>query len=59
MSGKIAIAGQIAEAMRELQRRHDEEEGVEGWAVRVAPTDEWLAVSRRQAPVVKEAIAEG
>jgi two-component system response regulator AlgR len=46
-------------AMRELQRRHDEEEGVEGWAVRVAPTDEWLAVSRRQAPVVKEAIAEG
>lgn len=46
-------------AMRELQRRHDEEEGMEGWAVRVSPTDEWLAVSRRQAAAVKEAIAQG
>jgi two-component system, LytTR family, response regulator AlgR len=28
-----------------------------GWAVRVAPLDEWLAVSRRQVPAVKAALA--
>jgi two-component system, LytTR family, response regulator AlgR len=31
--------------------------GDEGWAVRVAPTDEWLAVSRRQLAAVREALA--
>ena len=48
-------------AVRALERRllpgdagHD---GAEGWAVRVAPTDEWLAVSRRQLPAVREALA--
>lgn len=48
-------------AVRELQRRGDDsgEEGAEaGWAVRVAPIDEWLPVSRRQLAAVKEALAE-
>jgi two-component system response regulator AlgR len=31
--------------------------GGEGWAVRVAPTDEWLAVSRRQLQAVRQALA--
>ena len=44
-------------AMRALERRPDEEDGSEGWAVRVSPTDEWLSVSRRQVPAVKEALA--
>lgn len=47
-------------AVRALERRAlgtDEGEGSEGWAVRVAPTDEWLAVSRRQLPAVREALA--
>ncbi|TAK73730.1 MAG: response regulator transcription factor [Aquabacterium sp.] len=43
-------------AMRAIERRHDDEEGGEGWAVSVAPTDEWLAVSRRQVATVKEAM---
>jgi two-component system response regulator AlgR len=29
----------------------------DGWAVRVAPLDEWLAVSRRQLPAVRAALA--
>jgi len=48
-------------AVRALERRSiggdDGAEGGEGWAVRVAPTDEWLAVSRRQLPAVREALA--
>ncbi|HEY6133721.1 MAG TPA: LytTR family DNA-binding domain-containing protein [Rubrivivax sp.] len=43
-------------AVRELQRRHDSGAD-EGWAVRVAPLDEWLPVSRRQAAAVREALA--
>jgi two-component system response regulator AlgR len=37
----------------------DAEEGATSdcWAVRVAPVDEWLAVSRRQAGAVREALA--
>lgn len=46
-------------AVRALERRASEEEGAEGWAVRVAPTDEWLAVSRRQAGAVREALTAG
>ena len=46
-------------AVRALERRvvpgHDEEGG-ESWAVRVAPVDEWLVVSRRQATAVREAL---
>ncbi|MEP7282186.1 MAG: LytTR family DNA-binding domain-containing protein [Rubrivivax sp.] len=30
----------------------------DGWAVRVAPTDEWLAVSRRQLQAVRQALAQ-
>ncbi len=47
-----------AGAVRELQRRSGDGAD-EGWAVRVAPTDEWLPVSRRQAPAVREALARG
>ena len=50
-------------AVRALERRpgaaaagEREEEGGEGWAVRVAPVDEWLAVSRRQVAAVREAL---
>ncbi len=46
-------------AVRALERRAiqgGEEEGGESWAVRVAPVDEWLAVSRRQASAVREAL---
>ncbi len=31
----------------------------EGWAVRVAPLDEWLAVSRRQLPAVRAVLSNG
>jgi two-component system, LytTR family, response regulator AlgR len=34
-------------------------DGPEGWAVRVAPVDEWLAVSRRQVGAVRAALAQG
>lgn len=47
-------------AVRELQRRGGSDEGAgdeAGWAVRVAPIDEWLPVSRRQLAAVKEALA--
>lgn len=48
-------------AVRALERRsvagEGEDEGGEGWAVRVAPVDEWLAVSRRQLGAVREALA--
>ena len=45
--------------VRALERRvvaGADEEGGESWAVRVAPVDEWLAVSRRQASTVREAL---
>jgi two-component system response regulator AlgR len=50
-------------AVRALERRSvgtgdDTAEAGEGWAVRVAPTDEWLAVSRRQLTAVREALGE-
>jgi two-component system response regulator AlgR len=45
-------------AIRELQRRGDETPAdADGWAVRVAPLDEWLAVSRRQVAAVRAALA--
>lgn len=44
-----------ARAVRELRRHADD--GDEGWAVRVAPIDEWLPVSRRQLGAVREALA--
>lgn len=51
--------------MRALERRQDEFEGSDagesgdGWAVQVAPTMEWLQVSRRQVSAVREAMAAG
>jgi two-component system, LytTR family, response regulator AlgR len=49
-------------AVRALERRSTidgEDEGAETWAVRVAPVDEWLAVSRRQVQAVREALRAG
>ena len=46
-------------AVQALERRASEEEGAEGWAVCVRPTGEWLAVSRRQASAVRDALAAG
>jgi two-component system, LytTR family, response regulator AlgR len=50
-------------AIRELALRGtDDETGAdasEGWAVRVAPLDEWLAVSRRQVGAVRAALEQG
>jgi two-component system response regulator AlgR len=42
-------------AIRELQPHAVGDEG-DGWAVRVAPLDEWLAVSRRQLAAVRAAL---
>jgi two-component system, LytTR family, response regulator AlgR len=44
-------------AMKALERRADDAEGGETWAVQVVPTMEWLAVSRRQVAAVREAMA--
>ena len=51
-------------AIRELALRDandaaddSDEPSQEGWAVRVAPLDEWLAVSRRQVAAVRAALA--
>jgi two-component system response regulator AlgR len=43
--------------MRALERRADDADGGETWAVQVLPTMEWLVVSRRQVAAVKEAMA--
>jgi len=44
-------------AMKALERRADDAEGGETWAVQVDPTGEWLAVSRRQVATVREVMA--
>jgi len=46
-------------AVRELHKRADADADgeIDSWAVRVAPVDEWLAVSRRQLPAVRQALA--
>jgi two-component system response regulator AlgR len=51
-------------AMRELERRvmpaeAQGEAPAETWAVRVEPVDEWLPVSRRHLPAVREALEQG
>lgn len=46
-------------AVRALERRSlgdGDDDGGEGWAVRMGPVDEWLAVSRRQVAAVREAL---
>lgn len=45
------------QAMKALERRADDVEGGETWAVQVVPTMEWLSVSRRQVTAVREAMA--
>jgi two-component system response regulator AlgR len=45
------------QAMRALERRADDPDGSEAWAVQVVPTLEWLSVSRRQVAAVREAMA--
>lgn len=42
-------------AVRALEKRGEGPD--EGWAVRVAPADEWIAVSRRQLGAVREALS--
>lgn len=44
------------DAVVALERREGED-ATEGWAVRIAPTDEWLAVSRRQLVAVRDMLA--
>jgi two-component system response regulator AlgR len=44
-------------AMKALERRADDADGGETWAVQVMPTMEWLVVSRRQVTAVREAMA--
>ncbi|RZI80136.1 MAG: response regulator transcription factor [Rubrivivax sp.] len=44
-------------AMKALERRADDAEGGETWAVQVGPTGEWLAVSRRQVATVRDVMA--
>jgi len=46
-------------AIRELALRDPQgfEDGSDGWAVRVAPGNEWLSVSRRQVAAVRAALA--
>jgi two-component system, LytTR family, response regulator AlgR len=50
-------------AVRELERRvmstEDDDAPSEQWAVRVAPVDEWLVVSRRHVAMVREALEAG
>ena len=46
------------QAIRALQPRPRDDDA-EGWAVRVAPLDEWIAVSRRQLAAVRAALEAG
>jgi two-component system response regulator AlgR len=46
-------------AVRALERRPLPGGDADAWAVRVAPLDEWLAVSRRQVAAVRQALEEG
>jgi two-component system response regulator AlgR len=44
--------------LREASRHEAAGDPTDGWAVRVAPLDEWLAVSRRQVAAVRAALEE-
>ena len=62
VAGRVLdVAGRPERRVRALERREKnekKEEGPdEGWFVRVAPADEWIAVSRRQLAAVREALA--
>jgi two-component system response regulator AlgR len=43
-------------AVRELARRAADDDGEEGWQLQMTNGD-WLAVSRRQLPAVREVLA--
>lgn len=49
------------QALRSLERRvlaeSEGDDPAESWAVRIAATDEWLLVSRRQLPLVRDVLA--
>lgn len=45
-------------AMKALERRTDDEDGGETWALQILLTQEWLSVSRRHVAAVREAMAE-
>ena len=51
------VARSAVGALEKHAADDDAEEGGEGWAVRVSPTDEWLTVSRRQVGAVRDALA--
>lgn len=55
-----AVAGERDEDakvdVRADARGEGSHDGAEGWAVCIAPVDEWLAVSRRQVAAVREAL---
>jgi two-component system, LytTR family, response regulator AlgR len=56
----VACKAVLALERRVMAGNDDEAtETGEAWAVRVAPVDEWLAVSRRQVAAVREALAAG
>ena len=57
----VACRAVLALERRMLAGSEDDaaEAAGEAWAVRVAPVDEWLAVSRRQVTAVREALAAG
>ena len=52
-----ALVARPAIRALELREVPGNEDGADGWAVRVAPLDEWLAVSRRQVAAVRAALA--
>jgi two-component system response regulator AlgR len=55
-----ALVARHAIRALELRPMADADDGAaDGWAVRVAPLDEWLSVSRRQVAAVRAALAEG
>ncbi len=53
-----ALVARHAVRALELREADRSDDSVDGWAVRVAPLDEWLAVSRRQVAAVRAALAE-
>lgn len=55
----VAVSAIRELALRDADDASDdaEDSGPDGWAVRVAPLDEWLAVSRRQVAAVRAALA--
>ncbi len=56
----VACKAVLALERRVLAGNDDDgAEAGEAWAVRVAPVNEWLAVSRRQVAAVREALAAG